>query len=133
MIRRTKLTQTPALFIEDVLSSIREFADPISVRETDELDLLLKHAVNSNSAEASEANTIRIWLRLSGRVKGPFGRIAVEGPQVSGEEIGTGHGHQVPFTLGDDTASVRPANSQETTAQQHIVPLGSKKEAMLLS
>lgn len=132
MIRRTKLTHTPSLFIEDVLSSIRELADPLSPCDAEELDLLLKHAMHSNSAEAPQASTHRVWKKLSGRVQGPFGSMAVEGPQVSGEEIVTGHGRQVPFTLGDAASSARPANSQETTAQ-HIVPFSRAKEAMPLA
>lgn len=132
MIRRIKLTQTPSLFIEDFLSSIREFADPISASESDELDILLKYAMHTNSPAAPAPNANRVWKKLSGRVRGPFGRIAVEGPQRSGEEIGTGHGHQAPFTLGDDASSVRPSNSQETTTQ-HIVPFGAAKESMLLA
>ncbi len=124
MIRRIKLTHASSLFIEDFLSSIREFADPISASEVDELDILLKHAMQSNSPSAPTPNANRIWKKLSGRVRGPFGRLAVEGPQVSGEETGMGHGHQSPFTLGDDSSSMRPSNSQETTAQ-HVASCGA--------
>lgn len=132
MIRRIKLTHASSLFIEDFLSSIRQFADPISASEADELDILLKHAMHTNSPDAPTPNANRVWKRLSGRVRGPFGRLAVEGPQVSGEETSMGHGHQSPFTLGDDSSSKRPSNSQETTSQ-HLVSIGCAKESMPLA
>lgn len=132
MIRRIRITGAPSFFIEEFLSSIKERTDPMSILETDELDLLLKYAMQNNSSDAPAPNANRIWKKLSGRVRGPFGRIAVEGPMVSEEQAATGHSRQVPFTLGDAAALTQPHNSQETN-NQHSMAFGRAKEVMPLS
>jgi hypothetical protein len=128
MIRRIKLNHTPALIFEDFVSNLRSFADGSNSDENEELDLLLKYAMRNNSSEAPAPNTNRIWKRLSRRVTGPFGKLAVEGPVVSGEEMATGHGHQVPFTVGDEHSAARARNSKDA-ATQHIAPPPVAREA----
>lgn len=132
MTRRIRITGATSFFIEEFLSSIKDRTGPMSISETDELDLLLKHAIQSNSSAVPAPNTKRVWKKLSGRVRGPFGRIAVEGPMVSEEQVAVGHGRQVPFTLGDDAALTQPHNSQETN-DQHSMAFGRAKEVLPLT
>ncbi len=132
MIRRIRFRRSPSPLIEDMIFSVKNLVlSSTGVDDDASLGVLVKYALNENSSEALPASADRIWDRLSRRVRSPFGGMAVEGPAVSGEELGSGHA-QMPFSVGDEATVARPANSQETL-DQRVMSFGTLKEAMPLS
>ncbi|HEY0071791.1 MAG TPA: hypothetical protein VGE04_17645 [Chloroflexia bacterium] len=132
MIRRTRLTQPPSRYLEDVLSTLRNRMEPAGATEGDEsLDILLKHALNTHTPETPVPSTSHVWSKLSRRVRGPFGKIAVEGPAASGQGLSTLGSGAVPFSVGDERSAM-PGNSQETS-DQHTAIFHIAKEAIQLT
>lgn len=115
MIRHSKLPHSPSLIIEDLFSAIKSLGDGAN-DDSDELGVLVKHALNTNTPEATTPNSTRIWSKLSRRVRGPFGSLALEGPLISGEEQANKHCTNAPFTVSDEQL-LMPANAQETNDQ----------------
>jgi hypothetical protein len=70
----------------DIANASAELLDELRVAilgqpcapEDDTLDDLVRHALNTT--DGHEADVHGVWNRLSGRVLGPFGRLAIEGP-----------------------------------------------------
>jgi hypothetical protein len=85
MIRRIKMLA--ASLQEDLADDLLGLN---AVESTDDeegdpgLDLLVKNAVRSNWLEHDPR---RVWKKLSERVRGPFGQMAVEEPALVGEPM----------------------------------------------
>jgi hypothetical protein len=85
MIRRIRMLA--ASLHEDMSDDLHGLSAPESPPDEDDdpgLDLLVKNAVRSNWLEHDPR---RVWNKLSERVRGPFGRMAVEGPALAGEPM----------------------------------------------
>ena len=86
MIRRIR--ELAASLPGELAEDIREAMQPQESDSEDEddagLDLLVKNAVRDNWLEHDPR---RVWKELSERVRGPFGRIAVEGAALAGQSM----------------------------------------------
>ena len=134
MIRRTRLAQTPSRYLEDVLSTLRNHMEPAGGSDGDEsLDILVKHALNTHTPETPTPSTNNVWTKLSRRVKGPFGKIAVEGPAASGRELGMMGSGSVPFSVGDDKRAPLPSSNSQEASDQHTAMFHSAKDAIQLT
>ena len=83
MVRRfRKLAAVSGALLDDLLLGL------VSPRHAQEdgapIDLLVKNALREDVV--GEADVSRVWADLSSRVKGPFGRLAVEGPAFTCSE-----------------------------------------------
>ncbi|MDQ6695768.1 MAG: hypothetical protein M3014_15390 [Chloroflexota bacterium] len=83
------------------------------------LDVLVRHAMVSS--DSSEADTGKVWKKLSGRVRGPFGQIAVEGPNISIAEASCMQGLPAPFSVG--THTIDAASGQMSAREKTISTL----------
>ncbi len=92
-----------------------------------DLDVLVRHAMVS--AASSEADTRKVWKKLSGRVRGPFGRIAVEGPSISNAEASCMQGLPAPFSLG--MRAVDAVSGQLSAPEKTSVTLSWRSNAEL--
>ena len=86
MIRRIRAiaASSPGELVGEIFSGLigPEGAVNDELAEADpSLDLLVKNAMRD--ASSAEPDAPRIWQQLRNKVKGPFGRIAVEGPAMS--------------------------------------------------
>ena len=134
MIRRTRLAQTPSRYLEDVLSTLRNHMEPVGATDGDEsLDILVKHALNTHTPETPAPSTNNVWRTLSRRVKGPFGKIAVEGPAAPGRELGMLGSGVLPFAVGDDKRAPLPAGNSQEASDQHTAMFHSAKDAIQLT
>ncbi len=134
MIRRTKLVQPPARYISDMLSTLRERIEEASAPDADEsLDLLVKHALKSNAPQTPAPNSNNVWSKLSRRVRGPFGKMAVEGPECSGSDMSVLGPNGAPFSVGDETRSMLPSGNSQEVSDQHTAMYPTAKEAIQLS
>jgi hypothetical protein len=118
MIRRIKeLAASLHDEIADDFRAVHDEPEPLDeeVVEDANLDVLVKHAVKS-SLQQPDAG--RVWKRLSQRVTGPYGSLAVEGPALRGQEMPNYEQHdqldQHPesmrhsiFRLADSTLNMR--------------------------
>ncbi len=120
MIRRIRLLANA--MHSDLVDEIKFGLQDLAHHAEDErsgdcdLDVLVRHAMVSG--DSSAADTRKVWKKLSGRVRGPFGRIAVEGPSVSVAEANCMQGLPAPFSLGRreaDPASAQLSASEKTT------------------
>jgi hypothetical protein len=95
MIRRIRMLA--ASLHEDLSDAQRGLSASESALDEDDdpgLDLLVKNAVRSNWLEHDPR---RVWKQLSERVRGPFGRMAVEEPALAGEPMPMAfEGHDAP-------------------------------------
>lgn len=91
------------------------------------LEILCKNAVRSNW---SEPDATRVWQQLSGRVTGPFGGLAVEGP--AGAQIyANSHEQYSPFTLEDSSEQI-PRQKNEAAVDRVNYDLVRMPEGGLL-
>lgn len=134
MIRRTRLAQPPSRYIEDMLSTLRDRMEPANHTDGDEsLDLLVKHALKVHTPQMPARSTNNVWRRLSKRVTGPFGKMAVEGPAASGDELAM-HGSNVgPFAVGDEKRAPLPSGNSQEASDQHTAMFHTAKEAIQLT
>lgn len=134
MIRRTRLTHTPSRYLEDVLSTLRNRMEPLGVVENDDsLDILVKHALNTHTPQTPVPSSSNVWSKLSRRVKGPFGKMAVEGPAASGDNLAALGSGSVPFAVGDDKRSPLPSGNSQEASDQHTAMFHSAKDAIQLT
>ena len=134
MIRRTRLAQTPSRYIEDVLSTLRNHMEPLGAGEADEsLDILVKHALNTHTPQTPVPSSSNVWSKLSRRVRGPFGKMAVEGPAASGDSLAALGSGGVPFAVGDDKRSPLPSSNSQEASDQHTAMFHSAKDAIQLT
>jgi hypothetical protein len=84
MIHRIK--QLAASLHEDFTDDMRAITAQEPVEEDDDpgLDVLVKNAVRENWLEHDPR---AVWKKLSERVRGPFGQMAVEEPALVGEHV----------------------------------------------
>lgn len=134
MIRRTRLARPPSRYLEDVLSTLRDRIELAAPVENDEsLDLLVKHALHTHTPQAPAPGANNVWSKLSRRVKGPFGKIAVEGPASSGDPLASLGSGGVPFSVGDDKKSPLPSRNSQETSDQHTAMFHSAKDVIQLA
>jgi hypothetical protein len=115
-----------------MLSSLRDYIEPEA--ESDEsLDLLVKHALKSHTPHTPVPSTSNVWSKLSRRVRGPFGKMAVEGPAASGDELAVLGPNGSPFSLGDDKRSMLPFGNSQETSEQHTAMFHATKEAIQMT
>lgn len=131
MIRRTKLVQPPSRYISDMLSTLRERIEEASAPDADEsLDLLVKHALKSNAPQAPAPNSKNVWSKLSSRVRGPFGKMAVEGPAGAGSEMSVLGAKGAPFSVGDEARSSLPSGNSQEFSDPHTALFPTAKETI---
>jgi hypothetical protein len=117
-----------------MLSTLRDRIETVGASDADEsLDLLVKHALKSNAPQTPAPNTNNVWSKLSRRVKGPFGRMAVEGPEGSGSEMSVLGPKGAPFSVGDETRSPLPAGNSQEVSDQHTALFPTAKEPIQLT
>ncbi|HST06097.1 MAG TPA: hypothetical protein VLQ48_15390 [Chloroflexia bacterium] len=78
MILHFKDTNLPNNQSSEVAQDTSDESDEIIGDEDRNLDMLMKHAVRSTNW--LEHDPKQVWQRLSQRVRGPFGNIAIEEP-----------------------------------------------------
>jgi hypothetical protein len=71
------LATASAEFVERLRTAIEVHLES-NEHEDRSLDVLVRHAIQAD--EKPEADVRGVWKRLSGRVEGPFGGLAIEGP-----------------------------------------------------
>ena len=117
-----------------MLSSLRDRMEPESPAGADEsLDLLVKHALRSHTPNTPVPSTSNVWSKLSRRVRGPFGKMAVEGPAASGDELAMLGSNGTPFSVGDDRRSPLPSGNSQEASDQHNAMFHMAKEAIQLT
>lgn len=118
-----------------MLSSLRDYMEPEAVSsDSDEsLDLLVKHALRTHTPHVPTPNSDNVWTRLSSRVRGPFGRLAVEGPATSGDEMASFGSGNLPFSVGDEKTTQMPNRNSQETSDQHTGLYHHAKEAIQLT
>ncbi|MDQ5823369.1 MAG: hypothetical protein M3441_04045 [Chloroflexota bacterium] len=117
-----------------MLSTLRERIEEASAPEADEsLDLLVKHALKTNAPQAPAPNSNNVWSKLSSRVRGPFGKMAVEGPAGAGSEMSVLGAKGAPFSVGDETRSSLPSGSSQEVSDPHTALFPTAKEPIQLT
>jgi hypothetical protein len=108
--------------------------EPVGAGDGDEsLDILVKHALNTHTPQTPVPSTSNVWSKLSRRVRGPFGKMAVEGPAATGDNLSTLGSGGVPFAVGDDKRSPLPAGNSQEASDQHTAMFHSAKDAIQLT
>jgi hypothetical protein len=69
---------------EESLEDASPTEDGCAASEDSGLDLLVRHAMQQ---EVASHDGGRVWQKLSRRVKGPFGSIAIEEPAMRGQSM----------------------------------------------
>ncbi len=134
MIRRTRLAQPPSRYLEDMLSRVRDRIELAARADGDEsLDILVKHALNTHTPQTPAPSTNHVWSKLSRRVRGPFGKLAVEGPATSGEPMAAIGSGAVPFAVGDEKKTPLPSSNSQEASDQHTAMFHTAKEAIQLT
>lgn len=134
MIRRTRFAQPPSRYLENVLSTLRDRIEPGGQADGDEsLDILVKHALKSHTPQTPGPDTNNVWSKLSKRVRGPFGKIAVEGPAAQGDDLARLGSNGVPFSVGDEKRSPLPSGNSQEASDQHTAMFHTAKEAIQLT
>jgi hypothetical protein len=117
MVRRIKAIAAAAstAFLDSLRSGLA--VSPVKQEEeTDQpIGLLVRNAFRE---EAAEIDMSHVWAELSGRVKGPFGMLAVEGPAFSysdGAALIASHGHLDAQSSSMDYNHPLPAADQVHT------------------
>ena len=112
MIRRIRAiaATSPSELAEDLLHSLSNGGDDEPEVDTS-LQILLKNAVRSSWGEPDAS---RVWKRLSRRVTGPFGALAMEGPALAAI-VANYSDEQTPLATGcrhDEVYSELRSNSE---------------------
>jgi hypothetical protein len=116
-----------------MLSSLRGRLETNDVTDGDEsLDLLVKHALKSHAPQMPTPSSNNVWSKLSKRVRGPFGKIAVEGPAASGDELAINGPNISPFAVGDEKRTPLPSRNSQEASEQHTALFPTAKEAIHL-
>ncbi len=117
-----------------MLSSLRDHVETEREAEANEsLDLLVKHALKSHTPQTPVPNTNNVWSKLSRRVRGPFGKLAVEGPAANGDDRAILGPNGAPFSVGDEKRSPLPSGNSQEASDQHTAMFHTAKEAVHLT
>ncbi|MDQ3930878.1 MAG: hypothetical protein M3328_17245 [Chloroflexota bacterium] len=117
-----------------MLTNLRDRLDAVGASDAEEsLDLLVKHALKAHTPQTPAPNTNNVWSKLSRRVRGPFGKLAVEGPEGSGSEMEVLGPMGAPFSVGDESRSPLPAGNSQEVGDQHTALFPTAKEPIQLT
>lgn len=98
MIRRIRVMSSTLQ--DDLLDESPAIQDDCAEAEDTGLDLLVRHAIRQ---EAVSHDGGHVWQKLSSRVKGPFGSLAIEEPAMCGSSM--------PFFAESSEEAVRQPDS----------------------
>lgn len=94
-------------WLEDLRLAILDYLGDHAEWDDRSLDDLLRYAMHS--AGEAEADASGVWKRLCGRVVGPFGRLAVEGPAGCSDPTVVGFTGLAPFAPATSPSGTEPA------------------------
>jgi hypothetical protein len=121
MVRRIKAIAAAASTA--LLDSLRSGLAVSPVKQEEESDQPMGVLVrNAFREEAADIDMSHVWTELSGRVKGPFGMLAVEGPAFSysdGATLIASHGHLDAQSSSADYNHPLPASDQVHTTMPY--------------
>jgi hypothetical protein len=96
------ITNASADLLEELRSALLGYVGGQAEADDPSLDELLRHALQGD--EEAQADATSVWRRLSGRMVGPFGRLALEGPAGSTDPTIVSLVGNAPFGGGDGAA-----------------------------
>jgi hypothetical protein len=94
-------------WLDDLRIAILEYVGERADADDPSMDDLLRHTMQSDGD--SKADARGVWERLCGRVVGPFGRLAVEGPAGCGDSSVIALTGVAPFIPNPTPKGVNPS------------------------
>jgi len=112
-----KIANSSAEWLDDLRTAFLEYIGERAEAEDGSLDDLLRYTMQAE--EESKADATGVWERLSGRMVGPFGLLAVEGPAGRGDSSVISLTGVAPFIPNPTPKGTNPSASCASLANSH--------------